>query len=297
MNYNTVVIGSGVAGMTAALYLKRAGISVCVLEKDTPGGQITRTSMIENYPGIKNTSGPDLALSMYNQLTSLDVSYQFTSCVNIKIEGDKKIIETKNGNIICQNVIIATGRSPRRLNLPGEEKFIGNGISFCAICDGGLYKNKNVAVIGGGTSALEEALYLSKICSSVTLIHRREDFRADNSLVDSVNMQENISVLTNKNVLEFIEDDNHILIKLSSPVGNEEIKVDACFEYIGQVPNTCEFIDLGITLENGYIEVNKNYETKVDGIYAIGDCIQKELYQIITACYDGAMVANTIIKE
>lgn len=298
MDYNTVIIGSGVAGMTAAIYLSRANISVCILESDVPGGQITRTSTIDNYPGFTSIEGPDLAINMYNQVTNLKVPYLYTEALEIIDNQDKKIIKTKDKEITCKNIIIATGRSPRKLNIPNENKLIGKGISYCAVCDGGLYKDKKVAVIGGGTAALEEALYLSKICSKVTLIHRKDDFRADSNLINSVKKEENIEVLTDKIVEQFKEENS----KLSSiTVRNknnelEEIKVDGCFEYIGQIPNTNNFKNLNILDQDGYIEVNKNYETQIKNIYAIGDCIKKDLYQIITACNDGAVVASRIAK-
>lgn len=298
MDYNTVIIGSGVAGMTAAIYLARANISVCIFEKEMPGGQITRTSTIDNYPGFVTIEGPDLAINMYKQVTNLNVPYFYNEVIEIIEKTYYKIVKTKDKEIKCKNIIIASGRSPRKLNVKNEEKLIGNGISYCAICDGGLYKDKNVAVIGGGIAALEETLYLSKICSSITLIHRRDEFRANIDLINSVKSQENVNILTNKKVIEFKEIDNKLssIIIIDKNNQQEEIKVDACFEYIGQIPNTNNFKNLNILDNEGYIEVNEYYETKIKNIYAIGDCIKKELYQIITACNDGAIVASRIAK-
>lgn len=299
MDYNTVIIGSGVAGMTAAIYLARANISVCILEKEVPGGQITRTSTIDNYPGFISIGGPELATNMYNQVINLKVPYFYTEGLEILNLPDKKIVKTKDKELICKNIIIATGRSPRKLNIPNEEKLTGHGISYCAICDGGLYKNKNVAVIGGGRAALEETLYLSKICNDVTLIHRRDEFRAEEELISEVKSKDNITVLTDKLVEEFTSEEG----KLSSIIVRnrndelEEIKVDGCFEYIGQVPNTENFRNLDVLDQDGYIQVNDNYETKISNIYAIGDCVKKDLYQIITACNDGAVVASRIAKS
>jgi len=298
MDYNTVIIGSGVAGMTAAIYLARANISVCILEKEIPGGQITRTSTIDNYPGFISIEGPELANSMYSQVMNLNVSYFYTEAIEIINLPDKKIIKTKEREITCQNIIIATGRSPRKLNVTNEEKLTGRGISYCAICDGGLYKGKNVAVIGGGKSALEETLYLSKICNKVTLIHRRDSFRAGEDMINDVKSQPNIEILTNRIVEKFIEEDNKLSkVIIKDQNGNlEEIEVDGCFEYIGQIPNTENFKNLNILDQDGYIEVNEEYETSIKNIYAIGDCIRKSLYQIITACNDGAVVASKIAK-
>lgn len=298
MDYNTIIIGSGVAGMTAAIYLARANVSVCILEKEVPGGQITRTSTIDNYPGFISIEGPELASAMYNQVMNLKVPYFYTAGIEVINLPDKKIVKTNSHELTCQNVIIATGRSPRKLNVPNEEKLAGRGISYCAICDGNLYKNKNVAVIGGGKAALEEAIYLSKICSNVTLIHRRDSFRAEEDLINDVKSQPNIEILTDRTVEKFIEEGE----KLASIIINdengesEELKVDGCFEYIGQIPNTENFKNLNILNQEGYIEVDENYETVIKNIYAIGDCVKKDLYQIITACNDGAIAANKIAK-
>lgn len=299
MDYNTIIIGSGVAGMTAAIYLARANISVCIIEKDAPGGQITRTSDIDNYPGFITIEGPELALSMFNQVNNLKVPYIFSEVKEIISTPSKKIVKTNDKDLTCENIIIATGRSPRKLNVKNEEKLIGRGISYCAICDGNLYKDKNVAVIGGGRAALEETLYLSKICGNITLIHRRNEFRAESGLVDSVKNLPNVTIYTDKIVEEFIEEDNKLSKIVVRNKNNEleEIKVDGCFEYIGQEPNTEIFRSLDILDNEGYITVNNNYETKEPNIYAIGDCIKKELYQIITACSDGAIVASMIIKK
>lgn len=295
MDYNTVIIGSGVAGMTAAIYLARANVSVCILEKEAPGGQIIRTSAIENYPGFISIDGPDLALSIYNQVKSLNVEYKFIEALEILSQDNKKIVRTNNGEISCQNIIIATGRSPRKLGVPNEDKLIGSGISYCAICDGSLYKNQDVAVVGGGRAALEETLYLSKICNNVTLIHRRDSFRAEDELIEEVKSTDNVKILTNQTVERFIEDNKRLSgIVLNNGQENIEIKVSGCFEYIGQIPNTDSFKELEILDDNGYILVDDNHETKIDNIYAIGDCTKKDLYQIITACSDGAEVASKI---
>jgi len=297
--YNTVIIGSGVAGMTAAIYLARANISVCILEKDVPGGQITRTSIIDNYPGFINIEGPELAMNIYNQVTSLNVPYIYKECLEVIINDNEKIIKTKDEDIKCQNLIIATGRSPKKLNVLNEEKLIGRGISYCSICDGSLYKDKSVAVIGGGRAALEESLYLSKICSDITLIHRSGNFRAEDSLVEEVNSQSNINILTNKKVESFKEENNKIysIVYKNKNDELEELKIDGCFIYIGQEPNTKNFENLNILDEEGYIKVNSNYETNIKNIYAVGDCIKKDLYQIITACSDAAVVASRITKQ
>lgn len=299
MDYNTVIIGSGVAGMTAAIYLKRARKSVCILENGVPGGQITLTSAVENYPGFKSISGSDLALNIYNQVLDLGVDYIYKKACKVQVVNDKIKILTPDAEITANNLIIATGRSPRKLEVKMEDRLIGNGVSFCATCDSSLYKNKKVAVIGGGTSALEEAVYLSKICDSVTLIHRRDVFTAPEALIETVKSTKNINIITNSVVKEFKTNDNKLskIILEDKNKNLTEIDVDGCFEYIGQVPNTDIFKDLNILDEKGYVNVNDNYETSIPGIYAVGDCIKKDLYQVITACSDGATAANRIIKS
>ena len=172
--YHTVIIGSGVAGMTAAIYLKRARKDICILENGVPGGQITLASSVENYPGFSSITGSDLALNIYNQVLNLGVTYKYTKANQVKVEDDFITVITDKEEIKCKNLIIATGRAPRKLEVTLEDRLVGSGISFCATCDSSLYKDKKVAVVGGGTAALEEAIYLSKICNSVTLIHRRD---------------------------------------------------------------------------------------------------------------------------
>lgn len=297
--YNTVIIGSGVAGMTAAIYLKRARKDICILENGVPGGQITLASSVENYPGFSSITGSDLALNIYNQVLNLGVTYKYTKANQVKVEDDFITVITDKEEIKCKNLIIATGRAPRKLEVTLEDRLVGSGISFCATCDSSLYKDKKVAVVGGGTAALEEAIYLSKICNSVTLIHRRDTFSATDALVNDVKNTKNITILTNRTVKEFKVNDNKLSgIVLEDKQNNqEEITVDGCFEYIGQVPNTKIFENLDILDDKGYVNVDKNYQTKISGIYAAGDCVKKDLYQVVTACSEGAIAANNIIKQ
>lgn len=297
--YHTVIIGSGVAGMTAAIYLKRARKDICILENGVPGGQITLASSIENYPGFSSITGSDLALNIYNQVLNLGVTYKYTKANQVKVENDFITVITDKEEIKCKNLIIATGRAPRKLEVTLEDRLVGSGISFCATCDSSLYKDKKVAVVGGGTAALEEAIYLSKICNSVTLIHRRDTFSATDALVNDVKNTKNITILTNRTVKEFKVNDNKLSgIVLEDKQNNqEEITVDGCFEYIGQVPNTKIFENLDILDDKGYVNVDKNYQTKISGIYAAGDCVKKDLYQVVTACSEGAIAANNIIKH
>lgn len=296
--YNTIIIGSGVAGMTAALYLKRAGINTLVIEKESPGGQITKTSKIDNYPGYISIEGVDLALNIFNQLTNIDVPYSFSKVVKIEKQENGYLVTTTDNSYLTDNIIIAVGRTPRKLQVPNEKELSGKGISWCAVCDGPLYKNKDVCVIGGGVAALEETIYLSKICSNVTLIHRRDKFRANKETLNEVKSLPNVNILTNTTIKSFISTNNKLSAVIINNNGKEEsLPTDGCFEFIGQVPNTSSFKDLNILDDEGYVEVDNNYQTNLKNIYACGDCVKKDLYQIIVASSEGAIVANKIIKK
>lgn len=300
LDFDVVIVGAGVAGMTAALYLKRAGISCCILESMIPGGQINRTSTIENYPGFENIKGPDLANAMFEQIKKLGVEYRYGDVIEIVDAGNEKIVKTANEGIHCNYVIIATGRSPKKLNIKGEEELTNRGLSWCAICDGPLYRNKNVAVIGGGNSAVEEALYLSNICANVTLISRSDTLRAQRHLVEMLKQKGNVTIRSQKTPLEFKEKENRlssILMKDNLTNEYEELQVEGCFIYIGQIPNTAFLENLEIREEDGYIKTDERQETKIKNIYAIGDVTKKNLYQIVTATAEGAIAANAIIGK
>ena len=292
--YECVIIGAGVAGMTAAIYLKRAGISVLLLEKGVPGGQINKTSIIENYPGFKKIDGPTLAMNMLDQVQSLDIPYQYGNVLSIEVDGDYKIIKTDMETIMTSRIILASGRKPRELGLSNEKKLLGSGISYCAYCDGMLYKNQDVVVIGGGNSALEEALYLADICKTVYIVHRRLEYRADDILVKKLEKYDNIKPCLGQNVIKILEKDNRVSgVRLSD---NSILPVTGVFIYIGQIPET-SFIEDLITLKDGYVMTNEHLETNIPGIYACGDVIKKELYQISTAIGEGALAGTNVVKS
>ena len=291
--YNTIVLGSGVAGMTAAIYLKRSNISVLILEKDSPGGQVNRTSDIENYPGFSSIKGPDLAFNIFEQINHLEIDYKFGDVKGIDVENDIKKVITTDGEYTCKNVIIATGRKPRELGLPNEEKFSQNGISYCAVCDGPLYKGKKTAVVGGGNSAVEEAVYLDSICEKVYLIHKRDKFTADEKAQKRL-FDSNVEIIYNNEVSEFLEKEHKFSgIKLKD---GKEINVDGLFIYIGNKPETSFLSGTDINIENGYIIVDENMMTNIKGIYACGDVIKKDFYQISTAIGE-ATIASLSIKR
>lgn len=298
LNFDVVIIGGGVAGMTAAIYLKRSNKNVCIIEKSTPGGLINISSTIENYPGYKKIQGPELAYQMYEQVKELDIPFNFTKVTEIKDNGEYKEIKTPKGTITCKKIIIATGREAKKLMVEDVDKLTGKGISYCALCDGALYKGKDVAVVGAGNSALEEALYLSDICKKVYLLDRRDVIRGDDILVDQISKKDNIEILYNTEIKEFIKE-NEILkkVKITKDNNLEELEVSAVFVFIGYKPATDFLKDLGITDDKGYIVCDHNYETKIKGIYAAGDVVYKNAFQIITAANDGALAAVACTKE
>lgn len=295
MDYDVIIVGMGIAGISAAIYAKNSGMRVLLLECDTPGGLLNKINSIENYPGYSSVSGPDLAFELYQSVNKLKIPFKIAKVLKIEVNGDKKIVKTSTEEIGAKYVILATGRENRRLGIEHEKELLGRGISTCALCDGNLYKDQEIALVGGGNSALEEALYLSNIVSKVYLIHRRDTFRAEEHLVEQVKSKENIEILFNSQVTSFVKEKD----ALTGIVVNEKetIPVSALFTYVGFVPSNQFVEDLGILDETGYIFVDKNYETKASGIYAVGDCIKKEVYQLITAANDGVMAAIHIIKN
>ncbi len=288
--YDVVIIGSGVSGMTAGIYLKRGGINTLIIEGDTPGGQLNRASSIKNYPGFKEIDGPTLAYSIYEQLNSYNIDYLYEKVTEVNL--DDKIITTQNNEIAYDYLIIATGRVPRKLNLDNEEKLIGHGISYCALCDGNLYKDKEIIIVGGGNSALQEAIHLSKICKKVTIIHRRDTFKAEREVIDDLSNYANINIIYNANVIRYnIMNDKLYSVTLDN---NEEIKIDGIFISIGYDPATDIF---NLDKDNGYIIVGKNYETSIKDVYACGDVIKKDTYQLTTSAGEATVVADQIIHK
>ena len=285
--HKVVILGSGIAGMTAGIYLKRGGLDVLVVEDNIPGGVLNEIPSIENYPGYEEISGPDLAMNIYNQLTKLGVKILNKKITSIDL--NNKII---NNNIKYEYLVIATGRKSKMLSLEHEKELLGKGISTCALCDGFFYKDKKVAVVGGGSSSLTEALYLSKICKEVIIIHRRDKMTADKYLIDKVNSTKNIKVLYNSNVTKYNLSNN----KLTSVIINnkDNLEVEGVFLAIGSTPNSEIF---NVNKDNNYIIVDSNYMTNIDKVYAIGDVIKKDYYQLSTAASDAVVAASNIIKR
>jgi thioredoxin reductase (NADPH) len=299
LDFDVVVVGAGIAGMTAAIYLKRANINVVMIEHTAPGGQVNRTSSIENYPGFEKIDGPTLAYNTFMQTQKLGINYKYGNVIDVTVEDEYKIVRTDKEEIKCKAIIIATGRKAKELGLKNELSLTGRGISWCAICDAPLYKNMNVAVVGGGNSALEEAIYLSEICSKVTLIHRRNEFRADKILVDQVVKSPKIEIKYNSVITDINESNNRLndlVIENVETKDKETLDVSALFILIGSIPVTDLLKDTEVEVDNGYVVVDSEMRTKVEGIYACGDVIKKSVYQVSTAVGEGATAAMSAIK-
>jgi thioredoxin reductase (NADPH) len=291
--YDAIVIGAGPAGICASIYLKRANLNILVIDSSVPGGQINRTSLVENYLGFSKIDGPSLAAKMYQQLLDNKIEYKYGEVINIK-DGNIKTVVTNKEEIKTKNIIIATGRKPKELGLDNEKTLIGRGISFCAACDGFFFKDKIVSVVGGGNSALEEALYLASLAKEVNLIHRREEFRADAELVEKVKDNKKIKLYLNDQIQELVEEEG-VLAKIK--LTNKTIDTDGLFIFIGSTPNLSFINNLDIKVEEGYLVVDEGMRTSIPGIYACGDIIKKEYYQISTAVGEGAIAALSLKKD
>lgn len=297
-DYDVIVVGAGPAGTTAAMYLQRAKKNCLVIEKSAPGGAMNKTSIVENYPGIASISGPDLAMKFYEQFKELNIPYQYGEVVEIIDQKDYKIVKTDKKEITTKAVIIAAGRQPKKLETENSDELIGRGISFCSLCDGYLYKNEEVAIVGGGNSALEEALYLAEICKKVYIIHRRDSLKGDKILIDRIKNKENIEILYSSEVNKFNKENDKLKsIEIKNNDTFKTIEAKACFIFIGYEPATNFLKTLDILDEKGYIIVNEGGRTKIHGIYAAGDVIERPAYQIVIAASSGAIAAISCIKD
>lgn len=297
VKYDVIIIGGGPAGFTAGIYAARGGLRTILFTGSQPGGQASLTHKIENYSGVVDVEGFTLVSTMMEQAGSFGCEISFSSVLEVKLDGEEKVVITDEGEYIASTVIVATGAKNRRLNLENEEELIGKGISFCATCDGGFFKNKDVAINGGGDSALTEALYLSNLCSKVYLVHRRQGFRAARILVDRVRANKKITLVLDSNVTA-LKGNPLNAIEVTNKITGEkqDIDVSALFVAIGNIPNTDIFkgqLDLN---EAGYIRTNEKMETNIKGVYAAGDVRVTPMRQVITACADGAIAANSAIE-
>ena len=296
--YDIVIVGGGPAGMTAAIYGLRAGKTVMLIEGNSFGGQITLSSQVENYPGISSMTGNEFATTLMEQIVNFGVELNFTIVTGIREETDYKVVVTEDGEILCKTVILATGVRHRMLGIPREEELVGSGISYCAVCDGAFFKGKDVAVIGGGNTALQDAEFLSTYCNNVYLIHRRDEFRGEQHLVKRIKEKENITVIIDSVVTEFMGNDTVEGIKVHNKKSgkNRELNVTGVFIAVGQVPNNEAFADIVELDEERYIKASEECKTSAEGIFAAGDCRGKEIRQLTTAVADGAVAAMEAVR-
>ncbi len=290
--YDVIIIGAGPAGLTAAIYLGRAGKKLLILEKNVYGGQIVNSKEVENYPAISKISGFEFSNNLYNQAKNFGAELKYETVVNLTKD---KEVTTNRGKYQAKSIIIATGLSNRTLEIDGVDSFIGRGISYCATCDGNFFKDKVVAVVGGGNTALEDAIFLSNICKKVYIIHRRTTFRGEKILQDILNKKENVEFVFNSNVVKI--NGNELLESIIINTNNEEreLQIDGLFLAIGQIPNN-SYIDIIDLDEKGYAIANEDCKTNIDGIYVAGDFRTKKVRQLVTAASDGATAAINAIE-
>ena len=283
-DFDCIVVGSGIAGMTAAIYLKRSNVNVLILDNDAPGGLLNKISVIENYPGFDKISGPDLAYKIYEQVNKLGIEIRYGKVLDI----NDHIVKTDIEEISTNKVVIAIGRKARKLDNTNDIK----NISYCALCDGNLYKDKVVAIVGYSNSALEEAIYLSDICKKVIIIGRGTSFKGEDSLVDKIKKINNIEIHL-ECVIETLNKENELLTEIVANKGS--FKVDGMFVSIGYEPNI-NFLD-SLNKDNGYIIVDNKMKTNIDYIFACGDIIKKDIYQLTTAVGEATIAAINVKKE
>ncbi len=298
MLYDVLIVGAGPAGITAAIYAQRANLKVAMFEKDTPGGQLSKYNEIENYTGAKKVAGYELATMMIDHAYELGVEVIYDDVTKVELDGNIKKLITPNQTYEAKAVIIATGNVPRRLGVENEDELAMNGISWCAICDGPLYKGRKVVVVGGGNSAVEEASYLATLATHVTVVQNLADLTADPKAQDILRSMKNVDIKYSTVVSKFLKDDKGLTgVVIKSADGKEEtVEADGVFEYVGLTPVTDMVKDLGITNKYGYIEADEKMQTKVPGVYAAGDVIVKQIRQVVTATADGAIAVQNLLR-
>lgn len=298
-----LIIGAGPAGMTAAIYLARANAKFKIIDKYAPGGKMNITQWVDNYPGFEKISGPELAFKMFEQVRALGVNIDYADVHRIHKTDDYFTVESDEGPLYAKAVIVATGTQERKLRIPGEAKYTGRGVSYCAVCDANLYKNDAIIIIGGGNSAIEEAVFVSKIVREIHIVHRNETFRADESLLQILKNAPNVKFHLNTIPVEVFGDEHgvtSILIKNILDGSEETIKVKAVFPFVGSDAVTDFLSEFDVRDEKGYVLVDQEMMTNVPGLFSVGDVNKKSLRQIITATSDGgiaALAANRYIRK
>jgi len=294
--YDVLIIGAGPAGMTAAVYTSRANLSTLMVERGIPGGQMANTEEVENYPGFEHILGPELSTKMFDHAKKFGAEYAYGDVKEIIDGKEYKTVVAGSKEYKARAVIISSGAEYKKIGVPGEQELGGRGVSYCAVCDGAFFKQKELFVIGGGDSAVEEGVYLTRFASKVTIVHRRDELRAQKILQDRAFANEKIDFIWNHTLKQINDKDGKVgSVTLVSTVDGKEVEreADGVFIYIGMNPLTKPFLNLGITNAMGYIETNERMETKVDGIFAAGDIREKSLRQIVTATGDGSIAAQS----
>jgi thioredoxin-disulfide reductase len=289
--YDIIIIGMGISGITAGIYAKRSNKKVLLIDKGMPGGLLNNIDKVSNYPGVPEITGPDFAEILEKQVKSLDISYVLEEAKSLELNEETKKVITDKNTYEAKRVVLAMGRKPKYLGLDNEKYLLGKGLSTCAVCDAFFYKNEDIAIVGTGNSALQEALYLANIVGHIYLINRRDGFRGEEILVENIKKNPKIEIIYNANIKSMNEENN----KLSSITldNGTTLNVKGVFIYVGYRPAT-EFVPKEILDENGYVKVNEKLETEIKGVYAIGDIINKDTYQLVTAAADGARVITNM---
>ncbi|WP_033827852.1 thioredoxin-disulfide reductase [Bacillus andreraoultii] len=294
--YDVIIIGAGPAGLTAAVYASRANLSTLMIERGVPGGQMMNTEEVENYPGYESIIGPDLSNKMFEHAKKFGAEYAYGDIKEVIDGKEYKVIKAGTKEYKARTIIIATGAEYKKLGVQGENELGGRGVSYCAVCDGAFFKNKQLVVVGGGDSAVEEGVYLTRFAEKVTIVHRRDELRAQKILQERAFSNEKVDFIWNHTVKQINGKDGKVgsVTLVSTVDGSEqEFPCDGVFIYIGMVPLTKPFEGLGILNENGYIVTNEQMETSVPGIFAAGDVREKQLRQIVTATGDGSIAAQS----
>src|SRR3954452_4996385 len=294
--YDVIIAGAGPAGMTAAVYTSRANLSTLMIERGMPGGQMANTEDVENYPGFESILGPDLSTKMFEHAKKFGAEYAYGDIKEIQDHGDYKIVVAGSKQYKAYSVIITTGAEYKKIGVPGEKELGGRGVSYCAVCDGAFFKEKNLFVIGGDDSAVEEGVYLTRFAKKVTIVHRRDELRAQKILQQRAFDNEKVDFIWSHTLKQINEKEGKVgsVTLVSTKDGAEqELPADGVFIYVGMLPLSKPFLNLGITNEKGYIVTNEKMETKVPGIFAAGDIREKTLRQIVTATGDGSIAAQS----
>ena len=296
--YDVIIIGAGPCGIGTALKLHDAGINFAIIDGGTPGGKVNIAPRVDNYPGFKQIPGPDLAFKLYERLLEKDIAITGDNILSLTKEGDKFLLEGEYGQYEARFVVIASGTKERKLGLPKEDELLGHGLSYCALCDGHFFKDGIIAVVGGGNAALKEAIHLAHIGKKLYVIHRRNEFRGSNNLVQELQEMDNVEIITPYIPVEILGEDKveGLVIENREDGSRRTLELTGLFPLVGQIPNTT-FVKIdGVLNEWGTIPVDRNMKTAVDGLYAGGDVLPRDIRQIYLAEHDGMVIAKSIIE-